>query len=155
MDVRATNLRMINEVDGTWDVVAAFLGMSKASLHNRVYEVKGQKLSVEDTMVLQSLSKTTHFADVVADATGGVFVKMPDAASIAQDSIHAKFNELYADVGALFSEYQADIKNDGVIDDAEFERLQTILADMHKKGEELLSLMMVIGKRRVPALKVA
>ncbi len=86
MDVRTANLSVIRAITGSWDVAAAYLGMSRNSLHNRVYEVKGQRLSVDDSLALQSLSKTTYFAEAVAICIGAaVFFQLPDVGGIESD----------------------------------------------------------------------
>ncbi len=154
MDVRQANLKIINDIDGTWSVAAAYLGMTENALRNRVYESKGQRLSVDDSLMLQALSKTTHFAEAVAVTSGGTFVKLPGPDSVSTEAVQAQFNELYAEVGLLFSEF-ARSSADGEIDSNEEDRLKDIGSNLHQKTEQLLTLMFSLYCPRKKVLRVA
>ncbi|MES2126672.1 MAG: YmfL family putative regulatory protein [Pseudomonadota bacterium] len=138
-DSRSAVLKMIGEVNGGMTVAAAFLGMTPAALHNRAYLVKGQAVRTEHALALQALSGTTHFADEVALASGGIFVKLPDDLECADDMLQAKFHELYTRLGK-FSERYAKATEDGEIDAVERVDLQKLAHAMHKTIGELLAL---------------
>ncbi len=82
MNLRRAVLDMINAVNGKWIVAAAHLGWSESALKNRVYETRGQSLSISDALALQQLSGTSHFAEAIACASGGTFVLIPSLGEI-------------------------------------------------------------------------
>lgn len=139
MELRSSILNMVSSITGTWDVAAAYLGMTTNALRNRAYQVKGQALSTEHAMALQSLSGTTLFAEAIAAASGGTFVKLPDDTSMDNDILIKKFHELYAELGA-FSQRFAEATADDVIDRRERADLDAIAKKMHKVLAELLAL---------------
>lgn len=147
MGIREINKAMINAIDGGWEVAAAYLGMSYAALQNRVYEKKGQTLWLEDQLALQAHSKTTLFAEWVAQESGGTFIKLPDADDVGNEELLLKFNELNIEMGRLAQEYATSV-GDGVVTDQEGEKLEKIGKEMHRTIEELLALTFKIYKRK-------
>jgi hypothetical protein len=89
--------------------------MTPAALRNRIYEVKDRKLSEEKSLALQQLSETTHYADAIARASGGVFVKLPEAECENED-LMMKFNQLYVLLGNFSRDFDGALRNDGKID---------------------------------------
>lgn len=146
MGTREAIKAMITKVDGGWTVAAAYLGMSVSALENRVYEKKGQSLSTQDALVIQDFSKTTLFAEAIATASGGTFVKLPDIDGAGNDELLFKFNELQAEMGRLAQEYSSSVK-DGVVTDTESASLESIGREMHRTIQELLALTFKIYKR--------
>ncbi|KQV78489.1 hypothetical protein ASD15_22005 [Massilia sp. Root351] len=153
MDVRKAVLKMIGTVNGSWTVAAAYLGMTENSLRNRAYETKGQALSTHDQLTLQELSGTTLFAEAIAVASGGTFVKLPGVDEIENDSIQAMFNQHYAELGVLFSTFTAAIGDDE-IDEDERAKLEAQGELLHRKTETLLALMFSVYCRHSKALKL-
>lgn len=153
MDVRSAVLKMISAVQGKWIVTAAHLGMTENSLRNRVYETKGQSLSTDDKLALQQLSGTTFFAEAIATASGGTFVKLPDMGEIENDSVQAMFNETYAELGILFSTFTAAIAN-GKIDEKERQKLESHGEELHRRLERLQALMFRMYCRRTQSVKL-
>lgn len=99
--------------------MAGALEMTKASLENRVYEVKGQTVQIETAFAMQRLSGTTHFAQAVAELSGGTFVPMPAIdAELTNDELLQKFQEMYEAVGRFTALHRESIE-DGVIDSTE------------------------------------
>lgn len=144
MELRDAKLEMIRKVPGTWEVAAAYLGLqSPVALRNRAYEVKGQVLSEEHCLALQSLSSTTLYAEAIATASGGVFVKLPDDLECENEVLMKKFNDLYAELGT-FSRHFTEATADDQIDQREKEQLEDDAARMHKVLAELLALMLRI-----------
>ena len=76
---------MANQIDGGHAAAAATLGYTLPAFENRLYQVKGQRLSIEEAMLLQRLCGAPHFADAVACQSGGVFVPLPEEASSGTD----------------------------------------------------------------------
>lgn len=143
MDLRSAVLGMINSVSGKWVVASAHLGMSESALKNRAYETKGQSLSTSDALALQQLSGTTLFAEAIATISVGTFVALPPLEGIDNDSIHAKFNETYREIGRVFETFTEATK-DGVIDRVERAALEELGVTLHKKTEDLLALMFTV-----------
>jgi hypothetical protein len=65
-----------------WNGTAATLGMSRSALEARVYEVKGSGMRVETALLIQAHAGTTHFAEAVAKASGGIYVDLPNGAGV-------------------------------------------------------------------------
>lgn len=140
MDVRSSILKMVGAVSGSWEVAAAYLGMTPAALRNRAYAVKGQALRTEHSLALQQLSGTSYFAEAIATASDGVFVRLPACGDSDGDELLLnKFNQLYAKLGtfsACFNEAVGDKK----IDKGEKADLSAIADDMQRTIAELLAL---------------
>lgn len=143
MEIRKSYLAMIKEFGGGADAMAAALAMSKAALHNRIYEIKGQGILVDTAMQMQALSRSTHFAEAVASESGGVFVKLPDPDEIDREELLVKFNELYGHLGDLSTKFKDSI-SDNEIDKKERKALQSLGHEIHQTIEELLALTFVI-----------
>lgn len=126
-----------------WNGTAATLGMTKSQLEARVYEVKGQGMRVDTALLIQSYAGTTHFAQAVAAASGGVFLELPSAEGVSGEELHAKFHELYSELGVLSATYTEAVK-DNEIDARERTNLEDIGQQMHKIVGELMALMFQI-----------
>lgn len=133
-----------------WNGTAATLGMTRSALEARVYEVKGSGMRVETALLIQAHAGTTHFAEAVAKATGGIYVDLPTAEGVNGMSLEEKFHELYAELGALSRTYSAATK-DGEIDVIERAELEAISDQMHKIMKELMGLMFHVYCRPVIA----
>jgi hypothetical protein len=144
MELREAKLKMIAAVRGGWEVAAPNLGMSVNALRNRVYGVKDQKLSDEDSLALQLLSDTKHYAEAIAAASGGIFVRLPDGGEHENQDLMKKFNELYTKLGDLSRDFTAAIANDDSIDARERKVLEEDARKMHQTLSELLGLMFLI-----------
>jgi hypothetical protein len=123
-----------------WNGTAATLGMSRSALEARVYEVKGSGMRVETALLIQAHAGTKHFAQAVAQASGGVYVDLPTADCIHGEDLEAKFHELVCELGNLSKTY-GEAKKDGEIDARERSALEGIAQQMHKTLQELTSLM--------------
>jgi hypothetical protein len=131
---------MIKAFPGGWDAMVGALGMSRDALENRIYERKGQGVLVETARQLQAFSGTTHFAEAIATASGGVFVKLPDDLDGDNDEMWSKAQQLQIELGRFFE----DVKKataDGVIDEREQAVLDADEARVHKVMAELHALV--------------
>jgi hypothetical protein len=126
-------------IRGGWTVAAAHIGMTLSALENRVYEKKGQQLSLRDTLALQYLAGNTMVVDWVCEQSGGTFVKLPDGDDLGNQELLTKFNELHGEIGRLSMEFN-DATKDNVISSAEAERLRSVGAEISKTTQELLAL---------------
>lgn len=136
-----------------WNGTAATLGMTKSQLEARVYEVKGQGMRVDTALLIQSYAGTTHFAQAVAAASGGVFMELPQAEGVCSEDLHAKFHKLYSQLGALSATYTGAVKDDE-IDARERIDLEDIAQQIHKTMGELMALMFQIYCRKpAPAVE--
>lgn len=154
MDIRSAVLKMIATISGKWVVAAAHLGMTENSLKNRAYETKGQSLSTDDALALQQLSGTTFFAEAIASASGGTFVKLPCIGELENDSIQQLFNQNYVEIGRLFESFTAAVA-DGVIDDRERAQIESHGEALHRKTETLLALMFSVYCCRTSTVRLA
>lgn len=126
-----------------WAGTAATLGMNKSALEARVYEVKGSGMRVDTALLIQAYSGTTHFAQAVAHAAGGVYVDLPVSGEHDDEQLGAKFHELYVKLGDLSKTYSFATQ-DGEIDKRERADLEHIAQEMHKTMKELMALMFQI-----------
>lgn len=133
-----------------WNGTAATLGMTKSQLEARVYEVKGQGMRVDTALLIQAYAGTTHFAQAVAAASGGVFMELPPTEGVTGEELHAKFHELYSELGVLSATYTEAVK-DNEIDARERTHLEDIGQQMHKIVGELMALMFQIYCRPAAA----
>lgn len=139
MEIKKAFLSMIKAFPGGWDAMSAALGMSKDALENRIYERKGQSVLVETALQMQSFSSTTHFAEAVAQVSGGVFMKLPEHGDHDREELLSKFNELYGELGELSIKFKASVE-DGEIDKRERADLSDVGQHIHRTVEELLTL---------------
>lgn len=133
-----------------WAGTAATLGMARSALEARVYEVKGSGMRVTTALLIQAHAGTTHFAQAVAAASGGVFIQLPESEGATDEALHGKFHELYVELGRLSATYTAAIA-DGEINRRERADLEEIAQQMHKTTQELMALMFQIYCRPVVA----
>jgi len=152
MGLRDAKLKMIAGITGSWEVAAAYLGMTVNALRNRAYEVKGQVLSEDHCLALQTLSGTTHYAEAIATASGGVFVKLPDDLSCENEVLMKKFNDLYTELGTFSRDFTEAIV-DEKIDQREREVLEADAARLHKALAELAALMFRIYTPQAPGAR--
>lgn len=136
--MRGTYLAMIKAIPGGWDVMCAALGLSRDALENRVYERKGQSVSVDLARQMQVVSGTTLWAEAVAAQSGGAFVRLPDVGPIGNEELLAKFNALYGEVGRLSHLFQTSIEDDD-IDPVERRNLEKAGQQINCKTLELLA----------------
>lgn len=132
-------LGMIRAFPGGWDAMAGAMGLSKDALENRIYERKGQTLTVHQAEQMQAFSATTLFAEGVARDAGGVFIKLPVIKDAGNDELLAEFNLLYAEVGDLSEKFH-EFTADGNVDADEKIKLDAIVHKLHRTSEELLAL---------------
>ncbi|OQS30414.1 MULTISPECIES: YmfL family putative regulatory protein [Chromobacterium] len=116
---------MCKAMAGGWSAMAAALGFSKDGLENRVYERKGQAVSVHEAMQMQAFSGTTLFAEAVAAEAGGVFIPLPDVEAVDDEEIQRVYMELVDEVGRLAREWR-EATRDGEVDKRERQRLEAI-----------------------------
>lgn len=139
MAARKYYLEMIRAFPGGWEAMAGALGMTKDALENRIYERKGQSLHVQTAMQMQAFSGTTHFAEGVAQESGGVFMKLPDAGEVGNDELLKEFNCLYSELGELSAKFNAFTADD-VITPTERAELDAVGQHIHRTVTELLAL---------------
>lgn len=131
-----------------WNGTAGHLGMSKSALEARVYEKKGQGMSVDTALLIQDFSETKLFAQAVSHQSGGVFVPIPQVDHIDNESLLIKFNELHADIGQLSQRF-GDATADGEVDARERADLVEIGEHIHEHLQSLLALTFQIYCRPV------
>ena len=143
MAARKYYLNMIGAFPGGWEAMAGALGMSVSSLENRIYERKGQCVSVHLAKQMQAFSGTTLFAEAIAQESGGVFIKLPDRNDVGNDELLSEFNLLYAELGELSAKFREYVKDDE-ISEKERADLDGVAQQIHRTVEELLALAYLV-----------
>jgi hypothetical protein len=133
-----------------WNGTAGHLGMSKSALEARVYEKKGQGMSVDTALLIQDFSGTKLFAQAVSILSGGVHIQIPQADEVDDDSLLEKFNELYASIGRLSQQFSMATA-DGEVDHRERAGLIETGNSIHEHIQELLGLTFAIYCRQPAA----
>lgn len=146
MELRNAAQEMAKGCDGGWTTMASSLGMSLAALENRVYERKGQEMSVHEFLQMQAFSGKTSFAEAVARLSGGVFLKLPDVEQASNEELLVMFNALYSKVGKLASRFNEAIA-DGEVCEREKKDLNAIKTQIHASVEALLQVTYTVYGR--------
>lgn len=136
---REDYLKMIRAFPGGWAAMAAACALSKDALENRIYERKGQTVTVELAELMQSLSSTTFFAEGVARDAGGVFMLLPEAQDVGNDELLSEWNKVYARIGELSAKFSAAI-SDNDISKTEKADLREVSQQIHAEIEKLMAL---------------
>jgi hypothetical protein len=140
MGLRKAYQSMIRAFNGGAPAMAGALGISEASLQNRIYEVKGQAIQTEMALAMQRLSGTTFFAEAIAEQSGGMFVSLPEVDDHCDnEELLAKFTQILSDLGELAKTHTAAIA-DGIVNDREKHDLEQVAAAAHRHIQELLTL---------------
>lgn len=139
MATRQDYLDMIRAYPGGWAAMAGALGLSKDALENRIYERKGQTMTVHLAEQMQAFSGTTLFAEGVSRDAGGVFLKLPESRDVGNEELLSEFNLLYANLGELSSKFRVYVK-DNEINKTERADLDGVAQQIHRTVEELLAL---------------
>lgn len=139
MEIKQSYLSMIRSFPGGWDAMSGALGMSRDALENRIYERKGQSVLVETALQMQQFSSTTHFAEAIAQMSGGLFMRLPEQRGEDREELLAKFNELYSRLGDLSTKFREYVQDDE-IDRRERQDLADVGQKIHRTVEELLAL---------------
>lgn len=139
MEIKKAYLEMIRCFDGGWDAIAAALGMSRCSLENRIYERKGQCMHVDTAMQMQLFSKSALFAEAIATASGGVFMKLPECPDLDNEALDRKFKDLCYRFGK-FAQLHNEVTAGGEVCTRERQKLLDEAASFHRELEELLGL---------------
>lgn len=128
MELRKAYQAMIRAFAGGWDSMAAALGYNRCKLENLVYERGGagaQYMSVNDALQMQAFSNTQHFAEAIAQVSGGVFIALPAIGHVDNEDISEKFAELVERLGQLSAAYR-EYTVDNVVTRREWSSLQDI-----------------------------
>ena len=139
MKIKKSYLGMIRAFPGGWDAIAAALGMSRNGLENRVYERKGQGVTVDTALQLQAFSGTTLFAEAVAASSGGAFVKLPEDICDGNEALAKKFRDIYVRLGVFASHFE-EATADEVIDPRERACLDADIDGLQRGLSELMAL---------------
>lgn len=137
---------MAHSVDGGYASVAAALGLSsRTALENRLYQVKGQRVSIEEALAIQRISGRNDFAEAVAAESGGVFVRLPDdvcCAALAEEEISAHFLSVIAHVGEMVEKWRESTA-DGEVSEREL----ADLLDVFRRGVAEQAAVIELTKR--------
>lgn len=117
---------------------ATLMDMTESSIDNRIYERKDQCFTVRQALRLQQISNTTKFAEAIAEAAGGTFIRLPEFED-GNDEILKQSMRLHAEIGDLYKSYEAALANDEQIDRHEKAELNAI------KDKLLVTLPRLVG----------
>lgn len=137
--MRRAYQEMIRAYPGGWDAMSAALGYSRNGLENRVYERKNQQVTVHDALQMQEFSQTTRFAEAVATASGGAFVRLPEIDDLGNDELLTKFQELQVYLGKLSGSF-IEATADGCVTKKEKQLLSSSANDIHRTLAELMAI---------------
>lgn len=138
MAARKFYLEMIRAYPGGWEAMAAALGMSKDALENRLYERKGQQITVQTAMQMQAFSGTSFFAEAVAHESGGIFIPIQSFDGIADIELLDGYTAMVEDEGKFATDFRSALK-DGTITRKEFELLRADIRKQQAHEMELLA----------------
>lgn len=141
--IRSAYQQMCRAMPGGWATMAASLGMTPDALENRVYERRGQEITVHQARQMQANSGTTLFAEAIAADAGGVFVLMPTADQQCAEEIMQVYMRLVDEVGQLARDW-SESTADGVLDKREIERLEQLRQNICAQATKMLQLTLVV-----------
>lgn len=137
--MRATYIAMCKAFPGGFTAIASAVGYTYDALKNRIYEKKGQSISVEDALLMQDFSGTKHFANEVARQSGGVFLEVIPTGISDRTELLTEFNRLTQELGELSKDYELSVR-DGRIDKNEKVALKRQAYRIHKQIEKILAI---------------
>lgn len=141
MNYRQSFMKLIRAYPGGWDAMAAALGMSRDALENRVYERKGQQISLHVVSQMEAFSGSDAFVEAHAQARGGVFMKLPAVGESGNEEISDLFHQIWQDMGELSNEYM-ELAQKGEASEKDQQQLNRVIAEMHVLCEKLKKQMM-------------
>lgn len=144
--LRSSYQQMCKAMAGGWAAMAASLGLSKDGLENRVYERKGQEVTVHQAMQMQAMSGTTLFAEAVAADSGGVFIPLPNVDGVDDEEIQTLYMALVEEVGKLAREWR-EATRDGEVCKKERARLDAIRMAICTKATQMNDLTFKVFSR--------
>ncbi|MDC7699566.1 YmfL family putative regulatory protein [Vogesella indigofera] len=144
--LRTSYQQMCRAMPGGWAAMAAALGLSKDGLENRVYERKGQEITVHQAMQMQAMSGTSLFAEAVAADSGGVFIPLSQVDGVDDEEIQALYMALVEEVGKLAREWR-EATRDGEVCKKERARLDAIRMAICTKATQMNDLTFKVFSR--------
>lgn len=141
--MRATYIAMCKAFPGGFAAMASAMGYTYDALKNRIYEKKGQSISVEDALLMQDFSGTKHFANEIARQSGGVFLEVIPEGIRDRSELLTEFNRLTQELGELSKDYELSVR-DGQIDKVEKAQLKRQAYRIHKQLEKILAISFAI-----------
>lgn len=139
MDRTTALKKLVSDFPGGQAACAATLGITFAGLRNRLYEIKGQRINIDEAVALSAASGSDVWIQAVCAELGGVFVPLPQGDADRGDILD-KFNVLYAQVGDMSADFKKFVSNDE-IDKGEREHMETDGIAIASAVQELLSLV--------------
>jgi hypothetical protein len=147
MDRNTALKKIAEEWLGGHKACAEFLGFETVTqFRNRLYEIKGQRLSLDQEIVMSVASDRDEWIQSLCEEHGGVFVRLPEG-EVDRDDLLAKFNELYAEIGMLSTEFREAV-SDEEVDHGEKEQLSARGVKINAKVQELLALTFSVYCRK-------
>ena len=101
MNERQTYLGMCRAMPGGADAMAAALGLTRSALDNRIYERRGQTITVDQALQMAEFTGSPLFAQMVAARCGGVFVPLPPVEDCDRMDLLERWMSVYTELGEL------------------------------------------------------
>lgn len=150
--MRTVIIQMISDiVEGSSvsrEEIAAHLGKSITQFNNCLYQTNGQEFKVHELLEIQNHYGVTHFTDYVCKSTGqegGVYVPAPDTSLIDKTEMYDIAMEVQKS-NATLDLYFTQSVADGVITDAEYQKLKVLLLKLYKsQNNHLVHAQIIYG----------
>ena len=145
--MRSAIQKAIKSYNGGWAAMAAALGMSSIdALENRVYEKKGQSLSLHEAMMIEAISGTKYITEAMAARHNSVVIELPKGDKDNVDLFVIQ-SELQSAVTGVCKTVADSISDDGVIDNKEEKLINESKKEVHKAVEQLVHTAFLIYKQ--------
>lgn len=128
-ELRRAYQRMSTAVSGSYATMASLMGLSESGLDARIYERKGQTLSVRHALLMQDTSERTDFAETMSKVSGGVFVRLPSV-NLSDKDIQNNFLNLGGKFGEFITAWRQAIA-DGALSAHERRQLDSIAQELY------------------------
>lgn len=150
MNERQTYLAMCRAMPGGAEAMAAALGLTRSALDNRIYERRGQTITVDQALQMAEFTGSPLFAQMVAARCGGVFVPLPPVEECDRMDLLERWTAVYAELGELSKNFQV-FTSDGEVDAKERGRMLDDVQDVHRALRELIALTFKVYCREEPS----
>lgn len=136
---RTTLIAMCKAFPGGTSAMATALGFTPDALKNRIYQRRGQTVSLDDAVLMQEFSGTKLLANEIARRSGGVFLEVIPRGALDRVELLSEFNRLTTELGQLTQKYELAVR-DGQIDKLEKNDLKQQAYKIHKQLERILAI---------------
>ncbi len=145
--MRTAIQKAIKSYNGGWAAMSAALGLTVTALENRVYERKGQTLTLHEAMQIEAISNTKHITEAMAMRHNSVVIELPQGDKDNVDLFVIQ-SELQGAVSGVCKTVADSISDDGVIDGKEEKLINESKREVHKTVERLVHTAFLIYRKQ-------